>query len=356
MTEHSSQKGPQGESTRRRFLKQLGQGTVVGGMAVTLLGDADLVSAARTSTSKPAAGKVRHRILGKTGLSVSEVGFGGHSWSYKQIPDGKKKRKITLEEATEMIRAGLEMGVNFFDSCTPLEEYSIPGGALKKLKKRDQAIICIRVSHKMQGVPNDKKEIYKWMDDRLKLWQTDYVDILMLSNESYVTEKSGYWDMSYSMEALDKLKQQGKVRFTGFGSHFKPQWFSEAFEKYGKYFDTCSMPYNIRHRAAEQVMPKAKKMGLGIITIKPFARGSLFKKRDLAGADRGLPRDMLAFVLDNKMVDVCICGMHTLAQMKENFSASWTKLTPAGRERLSKKIACIPCSEHSWLEQGWRYA
>lgn len=351
MAKHTSPDKPEGESTRRRFLKQIGRGTVAGSMAFTLLGDTD-----QADGTQPTPGKVQHRTLGKTGLSVSEIGFGGHSWSYKQIKDSQgNRRKVTIDEATEMIRVGMEMGVNYFDSCTPLEECSIPGEALNRLKKRDKAIISARVSHKLHGVPNDKKEIYDWTEKRLELFQTDYIDVLVLSNESYVTKKSGYWDMSYSIEALDKLKKQGKIRFTGFGSHFTPKWFVEAFEKFGDYFDTCSMPYNVRHRVAEQVMPEAKKKGLGIITIKPFARGSLLTKRDLTGKDAGLPRDMLAFVLENKSIGVCVCGVHTLAQVKENFSASWTKLSPAGRDRLKKQVAYTPCREHSWLEQGWRY-
>ena len=64
--------------------------------------------------------------------------------------------------------------------------------------------------------------------------------------------------MSYSMEALDKLKEQGKIRYTGFGCHFTPELFLEAFDKFGDYFDICSMPYNVRHRAAEKLLPAAK--------------------------------------------------------------------------------------------------
>jgi aryl-alcohol dehydrogenase-like predicted oxidoreductase len=115
------------------------------------------------------------------------------------------------------------------------------------------------------------------------------------------------------------------------------------------------MPYNVRHRAAEKILPAAKKANLGVVTIKPFARGSLLKKRDLAGADAGLPRDMIAFVLASKQVDVCICGCHSEAQMRENFSASWTQLTPEARKRL-QLAALTPCPSHSWLEDGWRYA
>ncbi len=340
------------ELTRRRFLGELGRGAVTGGVAAAMVDGASPARAAETSP-----GRVKHRVLGKTGLKVSEIGFGGHSWSYPKIRDGKGQyRRITVDESVEIIAEALDMGVNYFDSCTPHLECSVPGEALKRLKKRDQVVICVRPSHKMKGVPNDKKEVFDWTEERLKLWQTDRIDLLLLSNEKHVTPQSGYWDMSYSIEACEKLKKQGKIRFTGFGSHFTPQWFYEAFAKFGKDFDVCSMPYNVRHRAAEQVMPKAKECGLGVVTIKPLARGSLLKKRDLTGKDAGLARDMMAFVLDSKHVDVCLCGVHTLAQMRENFSASWTALTPDRRSRLTQCAACLPCPEYPWLEQGWRYA
>ena len=356
MAEHGWKRQAEVGSSRRDFLGKLGSGTLASSAAAGFLPDA--ARAAQTDDAKPPAGKVKRRRLGTTDLYVSEIGFGGHSWSYKRVPDAKGgHRKPTVDEATEMIRAGLDMGVNFFDSCTPTDECSVPGEALKRLKRRDEAVINVRVSHKMKGVENDKKEIYKWTDERLKLWQTDYIDLLVLSNVARVTDKSGYWDMTYSIEALDKLKKQGKIRYTCFGSHFTPHWYYVAFDKFGDYFDACSMPYNVRHRVAEEVMPRAKQAGLGVITIKPFARGSLLKKRDLEGADKDLPRDMIAFVLANDSVDVCICGLHTLAQVRENFSASWKGLSPGGRERLEKLAAAgIPGGEHSWLEEGWRYA
>lgn len=340
-------------STRRQFLRQLGLGMVAAGAAPQLLDNAH-----GTSEPKKKSHKVKYRILGKTGLKVSEIGFGGHSWSYKRVPDGKGGyRKPTIDEAVRMIAAGLEMGVNFLDSCTPLDESSVPGKALKRLGKRDKVLVSIRVSHKMKGRESDKKEVYKWTEERLKLWQTDYVDLCLLCNTANDTPKSGYWDMSYSIEALDKLKKQGKIRFTGFGCHFTPELFLEAFDKFGNYFDIVSLPYNIRHRAAEKLLPEAKKKGLGIITIKPFARGELLKNRDLKRADSGLPRDMISFVLENKLVDICTCGVHTIEQVRENFSASWTKLSPNGRKRLEKVAAtAITDHQYAWLEHGWRYA
>ena len=113
------------------------------------------------------------------------------------------------------------------------------------------------------------------------------------------------------------------------------------------------MPYNIRHRAAEAIMPEAKRVGLGMITIKPFARGALLEGRDLTGTDSGLARNMLAFVLENPSVDCCICGVHTEAHVRENFSASGATLRPEERQRLSQLAALTHCGEHPWLERGW---
>ena len=94
-----------------------------------------------------------------------------------------------------------------------------------------------------------------------------------------------------------------------------------------------------------------------MITIKPFVRGALLKDRDLKGTDAGLPRDLIAFVLENKLVDICTCGVHTIEQVRENLSASWTKLSPDRRERIEKLAGTgIPGREYAWLEQGWRYA
>jgi aryl-alcohol dehydrogenase-like predicted oxidoreductase len=342
-------------TTRRRFLRQLGRGAAVGVMAAPLVDGAGGAPA----RGAPVEGRVRRRRLGKTDLQVSEIGLGGHSWSYKRTPDGHGGlRQVTVEEATEMIALALDLGVNFLDSCTPDDESRIPGEALHRLKRRHDAVIAVRVSHKMKGVKNDIKEVYAWTEKRLRLWQTDYIDVLLLSNEVNVTERSGYWDMTYSIEALEQLKEQGKIRYTGFGSHFEPKWFYVAFAKFASHFDCCSMPYNIRHRVGQMVMPIAKEAGLGVIAIKPFARGSLLKDRALDGADRNLPQEMLAFVLENAAVDVCLCGVHTLAQVKQNLSASGTKLTPEQRAQLESLAAAspLPHGEYCWLEEGWRHA
>lgn len=347
MAEHGSHQEQIAEATRRGFLKQAG-----GGVAAA----AAILDGFPSAAAEQAQGKVATRILGKTGLKVSEIGFGGHSWNFARVPDGRGGlRRVTLDEAMRMISIGLEMGVNFFDSCTPLEEHSVPGEVIKRLKKRDEIVVSARLCHKMMGVAKDKEIVYRWVEERLKLWQTDRFDLLMLTNTENDTPLTGYWDMSYCLEAIDRLKKQGKIRYAGFGCHFAPERFLEAFQKYGKAWDVCSIPYNVRHRAAEALLPEAKKLDLGIVAIKPLARGELLEGLD-PKTNVGLARDMIALVLENKQVDCCICGVHTEAHVRENFSASWTKLTPERRQRLEKAAAAATtaCGKHAWLEKGWR--
>ena len=256
--------------------------------------------------------------------------------------------------------------MNFIDGDHGHLEHEPPGEALRRIKRRDKFFICCRwfgdfdpnfkegPSCKFRGNKDDYRRIIDYVDRWLKFWHTDHIDAAMVS--SYKHERLT-WDLSYSLEAFEKLKKDGKIRFCGFGTHFSPQGYTEALIKYGKGVDFVSLPYNIRHTAAEKIMPIADKLGLGIVCIKAFARGSLLKGRDLTGADAGLPRDMLAFVLENPLVDVCICGGHTLSHFQENFSASWTPLTSERRKRLELAASTACHGSHvAWLENHWRFA
>lgn len=343
MNEKCSSRPSCPDTARREFMAQAAQATALG-----------LTCAVAPAAGAEKSPQVRYRTLGKTGLKVSEVGFGGHSWNFKRVPDGQGgMRQPTIDEATRMISLALDAGVNFFDSCTPREEHSVPGEVIKRLNRRKQIIVSARLCHKMKGVPGDIDVIYRWVDERLKLWQSDWFDILMLTNSENDTPESGYWDMSYSLEAVAKLKQQGKIRFAGFGCHFTPDGFRKAFARFGRDFDLCSMPYNIRHRVAEELLPEADRLGLGMVTIKALARGELLHGLDLSAAHSGVARDMVAFVLENPLVHCCIFGMHTEAHVRENLAASWTPLTPDARQRL-KAIAEQPKrSLYGWLERDW---
>jgi len=330
-----------GRVSRRGFLRNVGTGVAAG-----------CLGAPAVRAGQPPVPQVPRRILGRTGLSVSAVGFGGHSWSYARIADPRTgaRRRPTQDEARQMIRLGLDMGVNYFDGCTPIHEHTVPGKALRDLGARKHAVICIRSIHKMKGTKADKQTLHDFIHERLKAWHTDYADILFAG---MATED--YWDMSYAIEALDEIKKKGQARFTGFGSHFSPANYRQAIKRYGRHFDICSMPYNVRHRAAEQVFPSADRAGLGIVTIKPFARGSLFKAlkaHEPQATDADLAAKMIRFVLANPRVDVCIPGVHSVDHVRQDFAAAVKPLAAADRRAL-QRLASVPTDADDWLEHHW---
>ena len=298
---------------------------------------------------KPPA--VPRGTLGKTGLDVPAVGFGGHSWSYARVPTGgPRPRVVNLHEATGMIGLGLDMGVNYFDACTRPEEHEVPAKALKALGKTKDAIVCIRCLHLMQGTEADKKVLKDFIEERLKVWGRDHVDIMFAGMATYA-----YWDMSFAIEALEEMKKKGQARYIGFGSHFSPNQYRVAISKYGKHFDMCSLPYNLRHRVAEQVFEEAEKAKLGIVTIKPFARGSLFKalKEDEPKAsDADLASKMMRFVAANKSVDVALCGVHSEDHVRQNFGAVSQPLAADEEAALTRQAQAL-ARGGDWLEQHW---
>ena len=154
---HETESGPSCRgATRRAFLKHVGQGAVAGALAAAAEGAA--------APAEGGPGRVKARELGQTGLRVSEIGFGGHSWSYARVPDGRGGlRKPTREEAERMISLGVDMGVNFFDACTPPEEHTVPAEVIRRLKIRDRVIISARLCHKMKGVPADRVIMERWV-------------------------------------------------------------------------------------------------------------------------------------------------------------------------------------------------
>jgi aryl-alcohol dehydrogenase-like predicted oxidoreductase len=79
------------------------------------------------------------------------------------------------------------------------------------------------------------------------------------------------------------------------------------------------------------------------------------KGRDLTGPNEGLARDMVSFVLENDLVDTCICGVISEAELIEDLSASRTRLTPEARQRLESLAADSPCRGYHWLEESWQF-
>lgn len=249
---------------------------------------------------------MEYRVLGKTGLEVSRVGFGG-------IPI----QKTDAESAKKLVEKLVEQGVNFIDTArgyTVSEEYI--GFALEGV--RDKFILATK------SMARTKEAMAKDIDISLKNLRTDYIDLYQIHNPNekdleQVMESGG------ALEALCEAKQSGKIGHIGITLH-SVDLFKKALEL--PWVETIMFPYNIVETQGEELIAKCAQKNIGFICMKPFAGGAI---EDAKTAIR--------FILSNQNVTVAIPGMADIAEVAQNVSAA-TDTTPLTNEE-QEKIASI---------------
>lgn len=267
-----------------------------------------------------------YNLLGKTGMKVSRVGFGG-------IPI----QQLEQNKVDAIIAKCLEVGINFFDTArgyTVSEE--LLGNAL--YGKRNDIYIATK-----SGV-RDRDAMLRDVEISLRNLRTDYIDLYQLHNVGSLEELERTLKDDGAYSALKELKNEGVVKHIGITSH-KEEIIERALEK--DLFETIQFPLNIVERQGERLFKMAAEGGVGTIAMKPLAGGAL---RDGRGA--------IKFILDNPHLSVAIPGMDSVDQVVENSQAAdGTRLTQAEREHLIEEARelgetfcrrcgyCLPCPE-----------
>src|SRR5215467_6104393 len=179
-----------------------------------LLSGAAVAANAQTKSNRPASPAVRYRILGRTGLKVTELGFGSEAVSDVSV----------FERA-------LDAGVNFFDTARSYQNGNAEralGAALRG--KRNQVTLCTR------SYADNARQISLDLDDSLKALGTDHVDIW------YLGEKNSPGEIKEDMLELQRAAQKaGKIRFRGVSSH-RPAAIADLAIR--EKLDVIQIPYN----------------------------------------------------------------------------------------------------------------
>ncbi|MCU0287015.1 MAG: aldo/keto reductase [Acidobacteria bacterium] len=231
-----------------------------------------------------------HVLLGKTGLKVNPIGFGG-------IPI----QRLTFEESDKLLKTALDMGINFFDSSRVYTDSEEKFGRVFSQYPRDKFIIASKTFSR------DAENATADLETALKLLKTDYIDLYQCHNISGEDQIEKTFGPHGAIEALLKAQKEGKIRFIGITGH-KPPILMQALRIFP--FATVQVPLNyIEQACVPELLPYAKEKGLGIIAMKPVA-GSAFKNVPLA----------LRFSLAAG-ADVVIPGMDAVYQLAENLTA-----------------------------------
>jgi aryl-alcohol dehydrogenase-like predicted oxidoreductase len=231
---------------------------------------------------------MRRRLLGGTGISVSEFALGTMMFGAMGNPDH--------DESVRMIHQALDGGINFVDTADVYsqgESEVIVGKALKG--RRDAVVLATKFSLPMGEDPNERGGSPRWIkraiEDSLRRLDTDYVDLYQMHRTDPAT------DVDETLAALSDLVRAGKVRVIG-SSLFPPDQIVEAqwmAERRGHHrFRTEQPPYSILLRGIEaDMLPAAQRYGMGVLTFGPLSSGWLSGRADPTtghrAAGRGAP-------------------------------------------------------------------
>ena len=150
---------------------------------------------------------MRTRPLGKTGLEVSEIGFGAATL-------GDEYSTLDPAEGTRAVHAAIAAGIDFFDTSPyygrTLSETRL-GSALRG--KRDRVILCTKAGrYDYRGFDFSYGRIMGSIDESLARLQTDYVDVLLAHDIEFGDEEQV---VNETFPALREIQRQGKARFIG---------------------------------------------------------------------------------------------------------------------------------------------
>ena len=294
---------------------------------------------------------MKYRPLGKTGLSVSEIGMGcGGKFGSPETPENEVQR---------VAEAALDLGINFLDTGSNygmgLSETRI--GRLLKHRRKD-FILATKCGSRLMLEPGKEPDVKRdfthdgilaSIQDSLKRLQTDYVDLIQF----HTAPEKALDPSGEALAALKEAKKRGYARFLGASCDGERALQAVALGE----LDCIQISYNVATQEPEEkVLPAALKAGTGVIVKEPAAHG-FFMGLPRPGEDdnwqwpcwercqrllflREIPspepvQAALRYVLDHPAVSTAIVSTVSLAHLRENAAVSGM---PALDKGLVKKI------------------
>ena len=216
---------------------------------------------------------MNQRLLGRTGIKVSEIAFGGVEIGLPYGIGVKSEADMLSEsEAINLLHSAIDHGINFFDTARGYGgSESIMGRAFKD--RRDTVVICTKCRHfrNSDGTlprPDKLKEIIETsFKESLAALQTDYVDVYMLHQADI--EILGNEVIS---RIFSDFKKNGAIRATGV-STYSVEETEKAIES--GTWDVIQLPFNLMDQQQEALFPFASQRGVGIMVRSVLFKGIL---------------------------------------------------------------------------------
>lgn len=258
---------------------------------------------------------MQYTVFGKSGISVSKLGFGCMRLPEVTI-DGKKD--FDVDKSVEMMHYAIEQGVNYFDTapyyCDKKSE-SIVGKGLKGL--RDKVYLSTKYP------VGDGMTVQESLDKSLKNLDTDHIDFFHLWGINLKSFNDEIQIPGGSYEQALKLRDEGVIRNLSFSFHDAPENMIEIIKRGEGNFASVLCQYNLLDRANEESIAYAHEQNMGVTIMGPVGGGRLGYPSPaiaalLPGKVTSSPELALRFVMSNPNVNIALSGMGSMAMVEEN--------------------------------------
>ena len=316
---------------RRDFLKQ----TVAAGLAA---------AAAPTRSVVAETGGLPLRRLGKTGVEVSALAFGGGSHFLGRIGGDEA-------EARRLIERAFELGIRYFDTAAgythrPHERLSETYYGRVLAPCRDQIFLATKSGER------DRDGMLRSVEKSLELLRTDHLDLVQMHSLREREELDRLERPDGGLTALRELKEQKVVRFIGATGHFDPDVLLEAVERFD--IDTLLMSLNAAQTShplsmtpgeplaafEEKVLPAAVRKGIGVNAMKVMGQGNL------VGDTAGSADELIRYVLSLPVATAVIA--HTSLPMLEQNVAAARSFRPMDEDEKTALRSRLSGAAPAW--------
>lgn len=218
------------------------------------------------------------RVLGRTGVEVTAIGFGGYHLGLVKDDD----------EAVRLVQESIDAGITFLDNAWEYHDgrsEELMGKAIAD--RRDEVFLMSKVC--THG--RDRHEAMRQLEDSLRRLKTDHLDLWQVHEVVFENDPELHFAPGGVIEALQQAQQEGKVRFVGFTGHKSAEIHLKMLA-YEYPFDTCQLPLNVldgTFRSFEQkVLPELERQGIAAIGMKSMGGVGDMVKAGVVTAEEAL--------------------------------------------------------------------
>jgi len=283
---------------------------------------------------------IDRRPFGRHPDRVSVIGLGGYHL-------GKPK---TVAEAVRIVHEAIDAGINFLDNAWEYHDGESERRMGRAIADRRGSVFLMT---KVCTHGRDAKVAMRQLNESLRRLRTDYLDLWQIHECVYDNDPDRHYARGGVVEALERAKSQGKVRYVGFTGHKDPEIHLRMLS-FGFPYDACQLPLNgfdADFRSFQsRVLPELERQKIAAIGMKSLGGDGRVVKRKAARVS-----DALRYAMS---LPVCttVSGIDSLRVLRQNlriargftpmsarerraYERSLTEYAPDGRFELYKTTA-----------------